>query len=72
MSNSRQYDLVLFGATGYTGKLAASYIAKSTPTDLRWAIAGRSTQKLESVAADCKSLNPDRRPPCKWCYSRDG
>lgn len=33
------------------------------PTDLKWAIAGRSQAKLEKIAADIKPLNPDRRQP---------
>ncbi|MGZ3424397.1 MAG: saccharopine dehydrogenase family protein [Polyangiales bacterium] len=44
----RTYDLVLFGATGFTGKLVAEAIAKRGK-DLRWAIAGRNQQKLEAV-----------------------
>lgn len=65
MSASRQYDIVVFGATGYTGKLTAEHIAKSLPTDLRWALAGRTASKLEAVAAECKSINADRNQPCK-------
>jgi hypothetical protein len=65
MTESRQYDLVLFGATGYTGKLTAEHIATSLPTDLKWALAGRSAAKLEAVAADCKSFNADRVQPGK-------
>ena len=62
-SSAREYDIVLFGATGYTGKLTASYIAKNAPTDIKWAISGRSASKLEVVAAICKSVNPDRIQP---------
>ena len=36
--SARQYDLVVFGATGYTGKLTAEHIAKFLPTDLKWAV----------------------------------
>ncbi|KAH7419616.1 Saccharopine dehydrogenase-domain-containing protein [Cadophora sp. MPI-SDFR-AT-0126] len=61
--SSRQYDLVVFGATGYTGKLTAEHITTHLPTDLRWALAGRSATKLEAVAAECKTLNPDRIQP---------
>lgn len=61
--STRQYDIVLFGATGYTGKLTASYIAKHAPTDIKWAIAGRSPSKLEAVSATCKSFNPNRIQP---------
>lgn len=65
MSESRVYDLVVFGATGYTGKLTAEYITTKLPTDIKWAIAGRSRSKLEAVAAACKALNSDRLQPGK-------
>ncbi|MFF4799428.1 saccharopine dehydrogenase family protein [Streptomyces sp. NPDC001351] len=45
----RPYDLVLFGATGFVGTLTAEYLAAHAPDDLRWAIAGRSEQKLERL-----------------------
>jgi short subunit dehydrogenase-like uncharacterized protein len=61
--HDRQYDLIVFGATGYTGKFTAEHIATHLPTDLKWAVAGRSADKLRQVAAKCKSLNPDRRQP---------
>lgn len=48
--SERTYDVVLFGATGFTGKLVAEYLAKAAPS-LRWAIAGRNREKLESVRA---------------------
>ncbi|OCK77102.1 hypothetical protein K432DRAFT_384955 [Lepidopterella palustris CBS 459.81] len=59
----RQYDLVLLGATGYTGKLTAEYITKNLPTDLKWAIAGRNSKKLATIAVELKKLNPDRPEP---------
>lgn len=65
MSPSRRYDLVVFGATGYTGKLTAEHVTKSLPTDLRWALAGRTASKLEAVAAEIKTINPDRIQPGK-------
>lgn len=46
---SRPYDVVLFGATGFTGGLTAEYLAAHAPADLRWALAGRSRDKLETV-----------------------
>ncbi|KAL2137178.1 hypothetical protein VTI74DRAFT_7725 [Chaetomium olivicolor] len=61
--HGRQYDLVVFGATGYTGKYTAQYITTHLPTDLKWAVAGRSQSKLEQVVAECKKLNPDRLQP---------
>jgi hypothetical protein len=49
---------------GYTGLYTAEHIAAHLPTDLKWAIAGRSREKLEKIAADIKELNPDRRAVC--------
>ncbi|KUO10156.1 saccharopine dehydrogenase family protein [Streptomyces sp. DSM 15324] len=45
----RPYDLVLFGATGFVGTLTAEYLAAHAPRDLRWAVAGRSREKLERL-----------------------
>lgn len=61
--SSRQYDIVIWGATGYTGALTARHIARSFPTDIKWAIAGRSADKLRAVADACASINADRAPP---------
>ncbi|MFZ1996093.1 MAG: saccharopine dehydrogenase NADP-binding domain-containing protein [Solirubrobacteraceae bacterium] len=46
----REHDVVVFGATGFTGALTAEYLARATGAG-RWAIAGRSRSKLEAVAA---------------------
>ena len=61
----RQYDLVVLGATGYTGKYIAEYIQENVPTDLRWAIAGRSGKKLEDLSNELNSLGADRLQPGK-------
>ncbi|MGC9537228.1 saccharopine dehydrogenase family protein [Streptomyces sp. UG1] len=45
----RPYDIVLFGATGFVGVLTAEYLAAHAPEGLRWAIAGRSGEKLERL-----------------------
>lgn len=66
LSSGKQYELVVFGATGYTGRLCAEYITMNLPTDLRWAVAGRSAQKLSALVRELKSLNPDREQPGKW------
>src|SRR4051812_42197566 len=47
----RAHDVVLFGATGFTGGLTAEYLARHAPADLRWALAGRNRGKLETVRA---------------------
>lgn len=46
---ARPYDIVLFGATGFTGRMAAIYIAKTYGTQFKWAIAGRRLKALEDI-----------------------
>lgn len=46
------YDLIIYGATGFTGQLCVSYLSNyySQPgSKLRWAVAGRSLSKLNEV-----------------------
>jgi short subunit dehydrogenase-like uncharacterized protein len=45
----RDYDVVVFGATGFTGALTAEYLAANAPAQTRWALAGRNQGKLEDV-----------------------
>ncbi|KAI9269393.1 saccharopine dehydrogenase [Sporodiniella umbellata] len=45
----RKYDIIVFGATGFTGALTAEYIAGLSDKSLKWALAGRSISKLENV-----------------------
>ena len=49
MERDREFDIVLWGATGFTGRLAAEKLAASIGSrgDLRWAIGGRNQAKLE-------------------------
>jgi short subunit dehydrogenase-like uncharacterized protein len=63
MQDSREFDIVVLGPTGYTGKLCSEHIVKYLPTNLKWALAGRSPQKIEGVAEGLKKLNPDRAEP---------
>ena len=53
----RAYDVVLFGATGFTGGLTAEYLARHAPADLRWALAGRNRGKLEAVRARLAAID---------------
>ncbi|WP_294191142.1 saccharopine dehydrogenase NADP-binding domain-containing protein [uncultured Sphingomonas sp.] len=48
----REFDVIVYGATGYTGRLVAEYLAQTYPTGVRWAMAGRSMAKLEAVRAE--------------------
>jgi short subunit dehydrogenase-like uncharacterized protein len=47
----REFDIIVYGATGFTGRLVAEYLAQHYPTGLSWAMAGRSRSKLEEVRA---------------------
>ena len=50
--HAREFDVIVYGATGYTGRLVAEYLAQTYPTGVRWAMAGRSLSKLEAVRAE--------------------
>lgn len=63
MPTNLQYDMVLLGPTGYTGRFCAQHIVKNLPTNLKWAIAGRSQKKMEPIAQELKELNQDRVQP---------
>jgi len=49
--SSSKFDIVVYGATGFTGQLVAEYLATQYKDDsnLKWAMAGRSREKLASV-----------------------
>ena len=51
MSSAKKFDIVVYGATGFTGQLVAEYLAAQYKGDggLKWAMAGRSLDKLKSV-----------------------
>lgn len=52
-ASDRDFDVIVWGATGFTGRLVAEYIALTygVGRELRWAIAGRSADKLASIAS---------------------
>jgi short subunit dehydrogenase-like uncharacterized protein len=54
----RDFDIVVFGATGFTGALTAEYLAAHADEGTRWALAGRSPEKLEQVRQRVVALNP--------------
>ncbi len=57
---AREFDIAVFGASGFTGKLVAEYLAQRDKTDppRRWALAGRDLDKLEAVRAEA-GARPD-------------
>jgi short subunit dehydrogenase-like uncharacterized protein len=63
MTTARQYDLVLFGGTGFTGGLTADYLAARAPATMRWALAGRNQAKLDAVAARLAAASPEAPKP---------
>lgn len=48
-ATDRSYDVVVFGATGFVGKLLAGYLAGHAPPETRIALAGRSRERLQQV-----------------------
>ena len=51
----REFDIVIWGATGFTGQLVVEYLAQTygLDGDIHWAIAGRNKRKLEDVRKSC-------------------
>lgn len=54
MSGGREFDVIVYGATGFTGRLVAEHMLSTygVGRDVRWAIAGRSRAKLEAVRVE--------------------
>ena len=68
--NPRDFDLVVFGATGFTGRLVAEYLVARQPNVApseaavgRWAIAGRNREKLEALGLGVPILVADAMEP---------
>ncbi len=66
---ARDFDIIVYGATGFTGRLVAQYLVQAYPTGVRWAMAGRSLSKLQEVRdligapADTPLLTADADDP---------
>ena len=58
-SAARDHDIVLLGATGFTGELTAAYLAEHAPEGLRWALAGRNQEKLSAVRDRLAQHDPE-------------
>ena len=54
--SDKSFDVVIYGATGFTGKLVVEYMQEKygNDEDVSWAIAGRSKEKLIAVSEDLK------------------
>jgi uncharacterized protein YbjT (DUF2867 family) len=51
VSGDRELDVVVFGATGFVGRLVAGYLAGHAPDGVRIGLAGRSAQRLADIRA---------------------
>jgi short subunit dehydrogenase-like uncharacterized protein len=56
--SEREHDIVIFGATGFTGRLTAEYLARHAPPGTRGALAGRNQAKLVEVRNALAEINP--------------
>src|SRR3954449_4126418 len=67
MPDAREHDVVLFGATGFTGALTAEYLAANVPEGTSWALAGRNADKLaalrDRLGVDVPLLHADVTDP---------
>ena len=63
-ASDRDFDVIVWGATGFTGRLVAEYIALTygVGRDLRWAIAGRSADKLALIASMVSESQAEELP----------
>src|SRR3990172_10908391 len=61
LMTQREFDLVVFGATGFTGRLVAEHIAAKAPA--RWAIAGRNRDKLAALGITAPIVVADAMDP---------
>ena len=59
MKKTREFDVIIWGASGFTGRLVASYIFKKygSDKDLKWAMAGRNLDKLKLVRSEVANEN---------------
>ncbi|MDA8776864.1 saccharopine dehydrogenase, partial [Alphaproteobacteria bacterium] len=45
----REFDIIVYGASGFTGRLVAEYMQQQYGRSVNWAMAGRSAEKLAQV-----------------------
>jgi short subunit dehydrogenase-like uncharacterized protein len=58
MAGERANDVVLFGATGFTGALTAEYLVRNAPANTHLALAGRNREKLEGLRSRLAADHP--------------
>ena len=50
--NNREFEIIIYGASGFTGRLVAEYMGKTYGQSISWAMAGRNEEKLAEVRAE--------------------
>lgn len=55
-TTTRDFDITILGATGWTATICAEYIAKNFPAATKWCIAGRSEAKIEALRSHLNTL----------------
>jgi len=70
-TTDRKFDIVVMGASGFTGQLVVEYLARHYPpgAPLRWALAGRNRQKLEGIVG--VHFKANEKPPVLVVDSQD-
>ncbi len=58
-ATAREFDVVLYGATGFVGRQTVAHFAAHAPRGLRWALAGRSAERLARVRDGCGEAAAD-------------
>lgn len=71
--SNRSYDVVVFGASGFTGRLVVEHLLEKYPPggDLQWAVAGRNPQRLENMLDEVAGNDETGRPPVIIADSHD-
>jgi len=60
MSDAREFDVIVYGASGFTGRLVAEYMQRTygAGSNVTWAMAGRDTAKLDGIKAQIGANAP--------------
>ena len=69
-SDQKPLDLVVFGATGFTGKLVTRYLSTRPGTTQKWAIAGRSDDRLNALRDELGTAQPPPRSSTRTTVPR--
>src|SRR5690606_15389527 len=69
--SAQEFDVIVYGATGFTGRLVAEYLLRTygAEGEVRWAMAGRDSAKLKAVALE---LGAPASVPLITVDARDG